>query len=88
MFLHEADIVGQILEYLTHLTHTMLIWGGGWRGIRRDSEERVLTNPFTAPCVFLGQEPIAFTQLSVSGPWSLIERFYVKVMHNLLTQLH
>lgn len=44
-----------------------------WRGGLEDSEENILTNPFKAPCIFLAQEPAAFTQLSVSRHWSLSE---------------
>lgn len=61
---------------------------GGGRGIRRDSEENILTNPFKSPFVFLAHEPAAFTQLSVSTPRSLSETFYMKVMHCLLAQSH
>lgn len=60
------------------------MWGSR---IRKDSEENILTDPFRAPCISLAQEPAAFTQLSVSRPWSLSEAFYMKVVNHLLEQL-
>lgn len=89
MFLHEVDIVGQILEYLTTCcAYTMLIKLEGEGEVRRDAEENSLTNPFKAPWVFLAQKPAAFAHLSVSRPWSRSEMYYMMVMHHLLAQLH